>query len=78
MWTSLLLRKAAISGSTSLGVAVCTKGYAPLFATLTVTLLAAALGVWVSVGVSGGHINPAVRLHSAAGCRRTDEPRSNL
>ena len=24
----------------------------------------AALGVWVSVGVSGGHINPAVCLHA--------------
>ena len=25
--------------------------------------LGAALGVWVCVGVSGGHINPAVPLH---------------
>jgi glycerol uptake facilitator-like aquaporin len=40
------------------------------------TLLAAALGVWVSVGVSGGHINPAVRFYSTD-CwvqTRTDEP----
>ena len=31
---------------------------------LTVAIfLGAALGVWVCVGVSGGHINPAVLLH---------------
>jgi glycerol uptake facilitator-like aquaporin len=31
---------------------------------LTVALfLGAALGVWVGVGVSGGHINPTVFLH---------------
>lgn len=37
--------------------------------------LGAALGVWVSVGVSGGHINPAVRFcFYSTGCRRTEEP----
>ena len=38
--------------------------HTPFLLVLTVVLfLGAALGVWVCVGVSGGHINPAVLLH---------------
>lgn len=31
-----------------------------------------ALGVWVSGGISGGHINPAVRTYNFVRCAETD------
>jgi aquaglyceroporin related protein, other eukaryote len=40
------------------------QGHTPFLLILTVAHFSgAALGVWVGVGVSGGHINPTVLLH---------------